>query len=308
MNGDAFESAVQALRDAHRGAGQLWHARVLELERRVNELTAENAQLRSQRAAPQREGATTSAPSTADAFECAVAVAAATVAAAVAAPVVVVADASAPVFVVPTPPSAKSRRRSRVSNAVVDVVDLSDDASSSLVTAVSKRARPAAGVAVVGDGELVGKRVGGDDDNDDDDDDDDDGDDDCFQLLSQEARPAVARPLNLRNAVALSSGKEDAMQNQPAATTGAPAAKPFRYIEPVLNRAERRRLVGRECEQCAEFYTAVCAATGREPEREAFVQAHSRHREICTPPPRTPDGFWNVDFDAADVRSDATTQ
>lgn len=281
---------MQSLRTAHRSVAQQWNARVLELERRVNELTSENAQLRAQLTAAPPLDTVESAPSTLDAFDRAVALAAvaAPVQAVAAAAIVVVGDASAPVFVAPTPPSAKGRRRPRGA-AVVDVVDLSDDGSPPV--AVSKRARSGVSVAAVDDGD----------------------DDDGFQLLSQLQAPAspraavVVRPLNLQAAAAAASGKEDALQNQPTAAAGAPS-KPFRYIEPVLNRAERRRLVGRECEQCAEFYTAVCAATGREPEREAFVQAHSRHREICTPPPRTPDGFWNVDFDAADVRSDATTQ
>jgi hypothetical protein len=91
-------------------------------------------------------------------------------------------------------------------------------------------------------------------------------------------------------------------------TTAASAEKPFRYIEPVLNRAERRKLIGRECEQCSEFYDAVCAAGGRTLDRDAFVQEHSRHREVCTPPPATPPGFWAVDFEETAVRSDATTQ
>ena len=88
--------------------------------------------------------------------------------------------------------------------------------------------------------------------------------------------------------------------------------KRFRYVQPVRNRAERAQLPGRECEQCSNFYDAICDATGRSHEhggidRDAFVQEHSRHREICTPPPATPDGFWRFEF-SQEVRSDATTQ
>lgn len=150
---------------------------------------------------------------------------------------------------------------------------------------------------------------------------------DVVEILDDEKQPPKLARVHKSNVAVVEKNHTNAIKttsttsttsttNRAASTPKASAAveavrtaeKKFRYIEPVLNRAERRKLVGRECEQCSEFYDAVCAATGREPEREAFVQAHSRHREVCTPPPATPPGFWQIDFEETAVRSDATTQ
>lgn len=234
---------------------------------------------------------------------------------------------SAPMFVMPTPPRKSAVKRTAAARVeptattAVDVVNLSDDddddsddrrlsldvaaeltsprakTKTTSAGASAKRPRTVVDVAFVeylttGNGGVVG----GDEDDD-------------LRLPSQMPPRAVASPVVV---VPVDFGrgnkdKEDVLQNRLADATA--PGKPFRYVEPVLNRAERRKLVGRECDQCAEFYTAVCEATGRAPDRDAFVQAHSRHREVCTPPPRTPEGFWTVGFASQDsVRSDATTQ
>jgi hypothetical protein len=117
-------------------------------------------------------------------------------------------------------------------------------------------------------------------------------------------------------------------------SSDAQPSKKFRYVgEPVRKRDERAKLKGRECEQCRAFYDAICVATGRAPPpddgnhhhhqhqhqhdadddngnaaRQALIGAVSRHRDVCTPPPSTPKGFWDVDFSEAAVRSDESTQ
>jgi hypothetical protein len=308
--------------------------RVLELERQVEQLTAENVRLRAQLRGSGAAGAVTATlPSLgaaepldielerrAVATEVELVPASHAAAAAVAATVeparvVLVGDSvSAPMFVMPTPPrkSAAVKRTARIeptATTAVDVVNLSDDddddsndrrlspPTKTSAGASAKRPRTIIDVAVVasltaGNGDVVG----GDEDDD-------------LRLPSQmppraAASPVVVVPVDFRRG---NKDKEDVLQNRLADATA--PSKPFRYVEPVLNRAERRKLAGRECDECAEFYTAVCEATGRAPDRDAFVQAHSRHREVCTPPPRTPEGFWTVGFASPDsVRSDATTQ
>jgi hypothetical protein len=336
-----FELALRSVSDAHRQECTQWRQRVLELERQTEQLTAENTRLRAQVRTLQNDATKTTATSSAsnnnapdpldlELARCHAETNTDGVTAVPAARVVVVGDSlSAPMFVMPTPPRNKAvtKRTVRAEPIAtdVDVVNLSDDdddddddddaedRSRSTKTVLSaalplqavgagdgslaKRARTSVAHSIVDVAVASSAAVAGDIDLDDND----------LRLPSQMPPRVVSSPVVVVP-VDFKRGKEDALQNR--TTTGdAPPSKPFRYVEPVLNRDERRKLVGRECEQCAEFYTAVCEATGRAPDRDAFVQAHSRHREVCTPPPRTPEGFWTVGFASQEsVRSDATTQ
>lgn len=74
--------------------------------------------------------------------------------------------------------------------------------------------------------------------------------------------------------------------------------EPYRapYIETVRNRAEREALPGHMCGECNRYYEAL-AQQGMlfddAARREMLLQC-SRHKARWSPP-RTPNGFWDVD-------------
>lgn len=83
--------------------------------------------------------------------------------------------------------------------------------------------------------------------------------------------------------------------------------KQFKFVAAVRKKEDRAQLTGHECEQCAQFYTAIY---GTEPApHSTHVHAHhshgkskeelighvSRHKQLYTPP-HTPEGYWDLSF------------
>ncbi|KAM3582916.1 hypothetical protein VKS41_004673 [Umbelopsis sp. WA50703] len=74
----------------------------------------------------------------------------------------------------------------------------------------------------------------------------------------------------------------------------------FAYVDVVRNKYDRSKLHGRTCPCCSDFYRAVGTLpdienTGRLQNAAERINRNSRHREVYKRP-RTPPGFWNVEF------------
>jgi hypothetical protein len=85
--------------------------------------------------------------------------------------------------------------------------------------------------------------------------------------------------------------------------------KQYKYVAAVRKKEDREQLTGHECEQCAQFYTAIYGNEGA-PHANTHVHAHhshghkskeelighvSRHKQLYTPP-HTPEGYWDLSF------------
>jgi len=84
------------------------------------------------------------------------------------------------------------------------------------------------------------------------------------------------------------SGKEVPKNNKPG--------EPSYIYKEVVRGKERKNLNGYCCEQCNNFYGAVCDAPGGHVfNREQLVSECSRHRHRFRPA-QTPEGFWDLTF------------
>lgn len=67
----------------------------------------------------------------------------------------------------------------------------------------------------------------------------------------------------------------------------------YKYSAVVRKKDEREKLNGYACEECRRYYQSDNLTEERL--REVLKQC-SRHRHESSPPPSTPEGFWNLDF------------
>jgi len=67
----------------------------------------------------------------------------------------------------------------------------------------------------------------------------------------------------------------------------------FKYVEVVRKKTDREKLNGYTCHECENFYANENLS---HTQRKAILDRCSRHRHVSTPPPSTPDEFWEVGF------------
>ena len=67
----------------------------------------------------------------------------------------------------------------------------------------------------------------------------------------------------------------------------------FKYVEVIRKKSERDKLNGYTCHECEKFYSNENLSDSQ---RKAILDRCSRHRYQSTPPPSTPDEFWEVGF------------
>ena len=70
-------------------------------------------------------------------------------------------------------------------------------------------------------------------------------------------------------------------------------SKGYKYKEVVRGKAERGKLNGYTCEECEKFYGGEKIT---DEQRKKILDECSKHRHKSTPPPSTPDEFWEVGF------------
>ena len=93
-------------------------------------------------------------------------------------------------------------------------------------------------------------------------------------------------PNHLKNAGSFK--KQLSLKKEPVDTP-----KGYKYKEVVRGKAEREKLNGYTCEECEHFYANENLSGAQ---RKEVLDRCSRHRHKSTPPPSTPDEFWEVGF------------
>ena len=87
------------------------------------------------------------------------------------------------------------------------------------------------------------------------------------------------------------SKKKLTLKTEPS--IGQVESKGYKYTEVVRGKAEREKLNGYTCNECEQFYANEKLTDGQ---RKKILDRCSRHRHKTTPPPSTPDEFWEVGF------------
>ncbi|KJE89833.1 hypothetical protein CAOG_01257 [Capsaspora owczarzaki ATCC 30864] len=102
-------------------------------------------------------------------------------------------------------------------------------------------------------------------------------------IVSGDGKAASLRP-------STSGGSSDGL---PAVQWGdrPQASAAFKYVEVVRNREARDRLPAAECNECEKFFAGQSHLQGKN------FQHVCRHKHVSLPP-KSPEGFWNVDFAA----------
>jgi len=82
-------------------------------------------------------------------------------------------------------------------------------------------------------------------------------------------------------------------KNECMKTPDKPQNKGYKYVEVVRKKADREKLKGFSCAECEKFYKDENLTDSKKKE---ILNRCSRHRYQDTPPPNTPDEFWEVGF------------